>query len=229
MSQRPGAAPPPYEVVVFDCDSTLCSIEGIEDLAGDRGPEIEALTRRAMEGELPLEDVYGARLELIRPTRSDLERVASRYVETLMPGARELVALLRQHGKRVCIVSGGLLPAVRAVGEALELDPADVCAVDVHFEADGTYRDFDQASPLARAGGKIEVVRRLTRELPAALIGDGATDLEARDVVQRFIAYGGVARREAVFAGADATHSEADLGGLAALLLGPEELAAAGL
>lgn len=222
-------APPPYEVVVFDCDSTLSRIEGIEDLAGEQAGEIEALTRRAMDGELPLEAVYGARLELIRPGRADLERVARRYVETLMPGARELVAALRRLEKRVCIVSGGLLPAVAAVGRELGLDPAHVRAVDMIFEQDGSYRDFDRSSPLARAGGKVEVVRELCGGRCGVLVGDGATDLEALPAVARFVAFGGVVRRPAVFAGAAAGYEGEDLRGLAPWLLSADERGRCGL
>ena len=46
--------PPPYGTIVFDCDSTLSSIEGIEYLARDHREEVRALTRKAMEGELQI-------------------------------------------------------------------------------------------------------------------------------------------------------------------------------
>lgn len=213
-------APPPYRTVAFDCDSTLSTIEGIEDLAGERLGEIAAMTERAMEGEIRLEEVYGARLELLRPTRAEVERVGRRYVETALPHARELVAALRALGKRVCITSGGLLPPVRALARAIGVEDADVFAVDVHHDAEGAYTGFEEDSPLARAGGKLEVLGRLAAESgPVALVGDGATDLEALPVVARFVAFGGVARREAVFAGADRTCDQPDLAALLPLLV----------
>ncbi len=46
-------APPPYATVVFDCDSTLAAMEGIEELAQGAGAEeIRALTRAAMDGAI---------------------------------------------------------------------------------------------------------------------------------------------------------------------------------
>ena len=224
---RPGDAPPPYRTVVFDCDSTLCAIEGIDELAAsaldpDGLAALRALTDRAMAGEIALEEVFGARLERVRPSATDLERVGRRYVESLLPGARELVLALREAGTRVLVVSGGLLPAVRAVGEVLEL-PADcVHAVDVRFDASGGYLDFDRGSPLARAGGKLELLRTLggARELgPIALVGDGATDLEAAPELARFVAFGGVVRRSAVFERARVTCTESDLLALRPLLM----------
>ena len=66
---------PPFDTVVFDCDSTLSAVEGIDELAGDHSAEVSELTRRAMDGEVPLDQVYGRRLEMIHPKLADLERV----------------------------------------------------------------------------------------------------------------------------------------------------------
>ncbi len=227
-------APPPYGTVVFDCDSTLSTIEGIEELArlaGRHEAELATLTDQAMNGIVPLEEVYGRRLELIRPTRAEVEAVGERYVATQLPNAGRLIASLRELGKRVAIVSGGVLSAVLRLGEALGLGPEDVFAVELSFAPDGSYAGFDEASPLARAGGKVEVVRALAATSPGAvaLVGDGATDLEAAGEVARFVAFGGVERRGLVFAEAAVTCAAPDFLALAPLLLTPAELDDAGL
>jgi phosphoserine phosphatase len=192
-----------FASVVFDCDSTLVRIEGIDELAGAVADEIRALTDAAMRGEVPLEDVYGRRLELIRPTRARVDEVGRMYVDTLVPQAREVVAALRWLGKTVRILSGGLAPPVQAVAAELGLASDDVAAVGIAFDADGTYAGFDRESPLARSGGKARVLRTWDLPSPVLLIGDGATDLEARPAVDAFAAYMGVAYRPAVAAGAD--------------------------
>src|SRR6187401_3016155 len=74
-----------YGTVVFDCDSTLSTIEGIEELARDHRAEVEALTEEAMRGAIPLEQVYGRRLELVRPPRGRVLALGRRYIETLVP------------------------------------------------------------------------------------------------------------------------------------------------
>jgi phosphoserine phosphatase len=217
--------PPPYGTVAFDCDSTLSAIEGIEELARDN-TEVTRLTQAAMEGAIALEQVYGRRLALVRPTRADLARIGERYVETLLPNVAHLVAALQSLGKRVCIVSGGLLPAVLRLAEELALPPADVQAVDVRFDSAGNYAGFDERSPLARAGGKIEALRGLRRRGEAlAFVGDGATDLEAAGEAERFIAFGGVERRPKVLAAARVRCLEPDFRSLAPLLLTTGELA----
>ena len=66
----------PAPLICFDCDSTLSSIEGIDELGRARGAavfaEVEAMTNDAMNGKLPVEAVFGRRLEIIRPTRADV-------------------------------------------------------------------------------------------------------------------------------------------------------------
>jgi len=222
-------SPPPYRTLLFDCDSTLSAIEGIDELAGTRQSEIAALTRRAMAGELALEAVYGLRLERIRPRREDVLALGARYVAELVPGARELVAALRYLGKRVCIVSGGLAPAVAELGRALALEPRDIFAVRVEFAPDGSYAGFDTRSEFARSGGKREFVAGLARSAeaaPIALVGDGISDLEAAEggALARFVAYGGVVRRPEVFARARAAAQERDLACLLPLLVSEREL-----
>lgn len=220
-------APPPYRTVVFDCDSTLCSIEGVEELASgrlstaDRG-RLEAWTRAAMDGDLALEEVFGRRLELVAPTRDELVRIGERYVETVLPGASELIGRLRDAGVRVLVVSGGLLPAVRRVAEHLGIPREDVFAVGIEFHPDGSYADFDRSSPLARSGGKLELIQTLggARELgPLAWVGDGVTDLEAAPECARFIAFGGVIQRPAVLEAAVIQCLEPNLAALSPWLL----------
>src|SRR5688500_12744644 len=94
--------------VVFDCDSTLSAIEGIDELAREQRAAIEELTDAAMTGAVPLEAVYGKRLALIRPERARVEALAALYVERLVPDAVEVVRALRREHIEVRIISGGL-------------------------------------------------------------------------------------------------------------------------
>ncbi|HIF40495.1 MAG TPA: haloacid dehalogenase [Planctomycetes bacterium] len=217
--------PPPYGTIVFDCDSTLSTIEGIEFLARDHKEQIQALTRRAMDGELPLEEVFGARLDLVRPSAKDLDRAGQAYVETALPHGSELCAALLALGKQVWILSGGLRPAVLHLARALGVADTDVHAVGVRFDAAGEYAGFDTDSPLARSGGKLDLLRSLARADtgPIALVGDGATDLEAAPACARFVAFGGAERREQVFAEADACCEIPDLAALLPLLTSAAE------
>jgi phosphoserine phosphatase len=226
-------ATPPYGTIAFDCDSTLAAIEGIDELAPlvgaseDVRAEIAALTERAMAGEIPLQEVYAKRLELLRPDAGVLERLGALYVEHRLQHAEHLVAALNSLEKRVCIVSGGLKQPVLALAAVLGVVEDNVYAVEAFLDREGAYVGFDELSPCARAGGKLDVLRELAREEHAGgvvLIGDGATDLEAAPAARRFIAFAGVLRRPAVVAASTVVCDSADLATLLPLLVSEDEL-----
>ena len=224
-------APPPYGTVVFDCDSTLSAIEGVDELGAITGvgrEEIAALTERAMRGTVALEEVYGLRLERLRPDRAAVEELGRRYLAAALPHARELVRALLALGKRVFVISGGLRQAVEALTAELGLAPERLIAVEVFHDRAGAYQGFDELSPLTRSGGKLEVLRGISSTEHGggvALVGDGVTDLEAAPAVRRFIAFAGVARRAAVLARAVVRCEEPDLAALLPLLVSEDEAA----
>lgn len=219
----------PVRVVFLDCDSTLSAIEGIDELARRAGrfEEIEALTRRAMEGELPLEDVYGLRLDLVRPSVADVAALAALYVERMVEGAPELVRALLELGKDVHVVSGGVRQALLPLAERLGIEPARVHAVALIFGDDGAYLGFDEDSGLHRSGGKAATCARVLEQSPgrAAIVGDGKTDLEARPPCDLAIGFGGVAARDVVRREADAFVEGPSLRGVLPRLLTDSELA----
>lgn len=192
-----------FRSVIFDCDSTLTKIEGIDELAGPAASEVRALTAAAMAGTVPLESVYGERLRLIRPSRGDLDALGRKYIATMVPDACETIAALRWLGKSVRIVSGGLRRPVEILARHMRIGAEAVAAVEVRFDDNGRYLDFDRKSPLACSGGKSEVIREWDLPRRTLLVGDGATDLEARPAVDAFAAFMGVAHRPEVADGAD--------------------------
>ena len=199
---------PLFASVVFDADSTLASIEGIDWLAALRGEEVgravQELTTRAMVGELSLEDVYALRLDAIRPTRNEIALLSAAYVSAIEPGAAQLCAELRQAEVALAIVSGGLRDALLPLAEKLGLDATEVHGVELRFDERGYYVSLAEAQPLAKQTGKPFVVRNLSLQRPSVMVGDGSTDAAVRGATDAFIAYTGVARREPIVALADA-------------------------
>src|SRR5207253_8985103 len=99
----------PFGRVVFDCDSTISEIEGIDELAAMNGVmyEVAEMTRQAMGGAIPFEEVFGRRLDLIRPTRKQLTGVGKLYTATLVEDAALAIEALAHLGIEVRLVSGG--------------------------------------------------------------------------------------------------------------------------
>lgn len=188
-----------FHTVFFDVDSTLVTIEGIDVLAGG-DPEIAGMTRQAMDGSIPIEEVYARRLERIRPSREDVEALASRYIASLVPGVRETVSELLKARVDVHLISAGIEQAIRPLARELGIAARAVHSVSLEFDASGNYAGFDKRSFLTRRGGKELVIRdiRARAKGKAAFVGDGITDAEAREAVDLFIGFGGVAVRESV-------------------------------
>jgi phosphoserine phosphatase len=213
---------PRYRFVFFDVDSTLVTIEGIDVLANGN-PEIVRLTEAAMNGDVPLDQVYGKRLEIIRPTLADVEALGRRYVASMVDGAAEAIAELRTAGTDVHLVTAGIAQAIAPLAGNLGIAPRAVHAVPLQFDEAGNYVDFDRRSLLARPGGKELVVRAILSRAKgrAAFVGDGVSDLETKSVVDLFIGFGGVTVRERVRNEADVFVHEPSLRAVLPYLLEP--------
>lgn len=187
----------------IDCDSTLSTIEGIDELARAKGKEVfdqvVALTNAAMNGEIPIDQVFPKRMEIIRPDRETCERVASHYLETIVSGAHELVARIKAHGWTPVILSGGFAPLIRPLARELGIDHVE--AVPLHLNDDGSYAGYGSSYPTTRNYGKNEIIREWKNAmLPHAVLmmGDGVSDLETQPDVDSFIGFGGVVERSKV-------------------------------
>ncbi len=225
MRQNASLGPewPGFQLIFFDCDSTLSTIEGIDELARRKGKfaEVKRLTDAAMEGEVHLQSIYDRRLELLNPTRAEIRELERHYRHTVTPGAVEVVKALQSAGREVFIVSGGLLEAVRPFGAWLGLSPRHIQAVPVRYNRlSGEWWDYEQDrwgerpdvqyldpadTPLIETSGKIQVIQEFRRRHPgrAMLVGDGVSDVAARPAVELMVGFGGVVSRARVAAEAD--------------------------
>jgi len=196
------------QAVCFDVDSTVSPEEGIDVLAAfaGQGAAVAALTTRAMGGAVPFEIALRKRLDLIRPSRELVDACLRAHPPQLNPGIDTLVRLLQDRGTQVHLVSGGFVPMIMPLAQMLGLPAARVHANILHWHADGSYAGFDANQPTSRSGGKATMLTELKKTYayqPLIMIGDGATDLEARPPADAFIGYGGIVVREKVRAGAD--------------------------
>jgi phosphoserine phosphatase len=237
---------PGFKFICFDCDSTLSTIEGIDELARQKNKlaEVKRLTDAAMEGEVHLESVYDRRLQLLCPTRAEIRALAQAYQQGLVPDTREVFHTLKEANKEIFIISGGLLGAVRPFGEWLGLPPENIRAVNVRYNLlSGQWWDYQQdqwgqrpdveyldpeATPLIASHGKAEVVQSLLwgRAGRSLLVGDGMSDVAARPAVDLVVGFGGVVTRRHVLAAAEVFIQCNSLSPLLPLALSPPERAA---
>ena len=209
---------PIANIVIFDCDSTLSAIEGIDELARMTGHEYDVamLTKRAMEGDVPLESVYGHRLVTVNPTQAQVREIAKRYRENMIAGAQELITALKILGTEVFIVSGGLIEPVRDFGVWLGIERENIFAVNMEYDqlAGQWWRYWElpggqnpranylavEANPLTGTLGKNQIITRIREKHPGRviLVGDGLSDLEASSDVDLFVGFGGAVYRKRI-------------------------------
>ena len=198
-----------FATAIFDVDSTISGIEGVDWLATRRSREIARevfkATAKAMRGEIALEQVYGQRLELVRPTRGDIDALGEAYINAVAPGVRDLLRALITAKVTVKLVSGGLRPALLILAEHLGVAASDLHAVDVTFDAEGLYTGYEVSSLLTTSTGKGTLVESLRLPRPILAVGDGSTDLAMKPAVDRFVCFTGFVHRDAVVARADAS------------------------
>ncbi|KAK9845936.1 hypothetical protein WJX81_006457 [Elliptochloris bilobata] len=198
------------QAVCFDVDSTLCEDESIDELAAFQGlgAEVAALTASAMGGTVLFEVALAARLDLMRPSAATLAAFLAAHPPRLTPGIPELVARLQARGADVFLVSGGFRAIIDPIADLLAIPRDHVYANTILFQEDGSYAGFDCAELTSHSGGKATAARQIRAHYgyaPLVMVGDGATDAEARQPggADAFIGYGGAVRRPAVAAAAD--------------------------
>lgn len=202
------ATRPRGKLLFIDCDSTLSTIEGIDELARAKGERVFAqvveLTNAAMNGEIPITEVFPRRMEMIRPDRALCEEIGNLYVDTLVPGAMEMIQEVKAAGWLPVILSGGFAPLIKPLADHLGI--VHVEAVPLYFHEDGSYKSYGADYPTTRNLGKNEVIRGWKQAvLPerVVMIGDGVSDLETKPDVDAFIGFGGVVARPKVVSGSD--------------------------
>ncbi|OGA27589.1 MAG: phosphoserine phosphatase SerB, partial [Betaproteobacteria bacterium RIFCSPLOWO2_12_61_14] len=167
--------------VVMDMDSTLITIECIDEIADMQGlkPQVAAITEAAMRGEIDFAESLRRRVALLEGLdERALQRV---YDERLQfsPGAEILLARLKEHGIKVLLVSGGFVFFTERLKARLGLDFAHANTLEI---ADGklTGRVLGKVFD---AQGKADWLVKIREELelrPEQVIamGDGANDLK---------------------------------------------------
>lgn len=181
------------DVVIFDCDGTLSSIEGIVELAKYNGLEdhIKSLTEVAMSSGGLSQEVFNKRLELIKPTAQQLSQLALGYYQKRTQNIEYLIKKLHKKGIKVYIFSAGITAAVLPFGGRIGVPEQQIYAVDLKFNATGNYLSYDRKNVLIDNSGKVKLIKKIfTKEQRIIFIGDGANDLIVKPYVKKFIGFG---------------------------------------
>jgi phosphoserine phosphatase len=198
--------------ICFDVDSTFCKDESIDELADflGVGEVVKSLTAQAMGGNVLFQDALATRLNAMNPSKRDVEKFLREHPHVLSDGIPELLDVLARRGVKVFLVSGGFRQIIEPLADSLGIPVSHVFANNLLFDDEngGSYAGFDPEEFTSRSGGKREAVVHIKEAFglnSIAMVGDGATDAEAKDSdgAKLFIGYGGTVFRENVAERAD--------------------------
>jgi phosphoserine phosphatase len=181
-----------FKLLVMDMDSTLITIECIDEIADMHGLkfDVASITEAAMRGELDFAESLQRRVALLKGLEeSALARVFEQRLELTL-GAHSMLHAMKKAGLRTVLVSGGFTYFTERLEHELELDVSQANRLEV---IDGKLTGRVLGNIVDAQAKKSTVIEQCTDlGLPTAaaiVIGDGANDLAMMSVAGLSIAF----------------------------------------
>lgn len=181
-----------FKLVAMDMDSTLITIECIDEIADMQGlkPQVAAITEAAMRGELDFSASLKQRVALLEGLdASALQRVYDERLK-LSPGAEAMLAAVQKAGLKTLLVSGGFTFFTERLKQRLGLDYAHANELEI---VDGKLTG-KVIGGIVDAEEKQRTVERVCAQLgispaQAIVMGDGANDLKMMGIAGLSVAF----------------------------------------
>jgi 2-hydroxy-3-keto-5-methylthiopentenyl-1-phosphate phosphatase len=182
--------------LVVDFDGTVTKEDLLDTIASTFGDAAvyQEVEDGLHEGRLPLREVITREFA---PVRRPLEEVVRWELETvrIRPGFRELVALARERGWRVVVVSSGFHELIEPILEREGVE-VELHANRVDPRPDGwrVLWQYDESCDSCGESCKRSVVQDIAGDDEIVYIGDGISDRCAAEASDRVFATRGLAR-----------------------------------
>ncbi|QCP49509.1 phosphoserine phosphatase SerB [Trinickia violacea] len=182
---EPGKTLSDFGLVAMDMDSTLITIECIDEIADFCGlkAEVAAITEASMRGEIKdFNESLTRRVALLKGLdASALERVYDERLQ-LSPGAEAMLAGAKAAGLRTLLVSGGFTFFTEKLKARLNLDFTNANTLEI---VDGKLTG-NVLGEIVNADVKARTLRETCAKLgiaptQAIVMGDGSNDLKMMD------------------------------------------------
>jgi phosphoserine phosphatase len=181
-----------FKLVAMDMDSTLITIECIDEIADMQGlkQQVAAITEAAMRGELDFAESLQRRVALLKGLEaSALERVYQERLQ-LSPGAETMLKAVQAAGLKTLLVSGGFTYFTERLKQRLGLDYIHANQLEI---VDGKLTG-KVVGAIVDAEEKKRTVERVCKALgispsQAIVMGDGANDLKMMSISGMSVAF----------------------------------------
>ena len=181
-----------FKLLVMDMDSTLITIECIDEIADMQGlkPQVARITEAAMRGEIEFRESLTRRVSLLKGLDATaLQRVYDERVQ-LSPGAEKMLAAIRAAGLKTLLVSGGFTFFTDRMKARLGLDYTHANVLEVI----GGKLTGRVVGGIVDADEKQRTVERVCAEMgvsprAAIVMGDGANDLKMMGIAGLSVAF----------------------------------------
>ncbi len=181
-----------YGLAVVDMDSTLITIECIDEIADIHGikPKVAAVTAATMRGEIDFSESLRRRVALLAGLEeSVLERVYEQRLK-LSPGVERMIGEMKADGLKILLVTGGFTYFTERLQARLEIDYVASNTVEI---ASGRLTGGISGTMFS-AQAKADEMHRVRKEIglkssQVIAIGDGANDLRMMAEAGISIAY----------------------------------------
>lgn len=181
-----------FKLLVMDMDSTLITIECIDEIADLQGlkPQVAAITEATMRGELDFKTSLVRRVALLKGLDAGaLQQVIDERL-ALSPGAETLLTAVRQAGLKTLLVSGGFTFFTDRLQTRLGLDFSRANQLEI---INGTLSG-KVLGDIIDADAKQHMVETTCAQLGIApaqtiVVGDGANDLKMMAIAGISVAF----------------------------------------
>lgn len=193
---------------VFDFDSTLTRVEGLDVLAEialagrpERESivrEIQEITNLGIDGEISFTEGLERRIKLLNAHRDDLVKLISVLREKISPSIAANKDFFKTYGSDIYVISAGFKEFIIPIVAEYCIPEDRVYANTFTFDESGKIVGFDAENMLARHNGKIDCLKALNLEGEVQVIGDGYSDYVMREagIAHKFFAFTENVRRE---------------------------------
>lgn len=186
---------------IFDFDSTLTSVEGLDvlaEIAQANNPnkakvlqEIAKITNLGIDGEISFTQSLEQRIKLLGAKKHDLDLLVNELKKHISPSVERNKAFFKNYSNNIYIISAGFKEFIIPIVAEYNIPASRVYANTFEFGKNDEIIGFDRNNPLSKHNGKIQCLQGMNLDGEIQVIGDGYSDYVTRQagVADTFFAY----------------------------------------